>query len=150
VEHRGCFGTCGPGAWSGQPHTHPDGGARQLAPRKPSAAQQTSGPEPATVRRDQIAQGARGPGTKLPHKWLFPSQKSSCGVSPTGHARSMTSTQRGPRHDRRARRIVCTLVSGTRLSPLLVGLGPPPARPRPGPGGSALAASIPHGPRAGQ
>jgi hypothetical protein len=28
------------------------------------------------------------------------------------------------------------LVLGTRLSPLLEGLGPPPARPRPGPGGS--------------
>ncbi len=37
--------------------------------------------------------------------------------------------------------MVYTLVLGTRLSPLLEGLGPPPARPRPGPGGTRMVAS---------
>ena len=50
-----------------------------------------------------------------------------------------TSAPRGPtaRPPRRMNGHSLPLVLGTRLSPLLEGLGPPPARPRPGPGGSS-------------
>jgi hypothetical protein len=83
-----------------------------------------------------------GTGTVLPHGW--PSSQSGRNT-PTGapqtrglrdnrhhHARAdgLTAAQ----EDERPQSTL--LVLGTRLSPLLEGLGPPPARPRPGPVGS--------------
>jgi hypothetical protein len=65
VVHWGGLGTYSPGACSGHTQKQPDGGARQPAQRRPPTAQQTSGPEPATVDAAKLLQmrGTRDPAT---------------------------------------------------------------------------------------
>ncbi len=110
-----------------------------------STAQLASGPEPAAVRRDQIAPAARGPGPHSHNKTTAITVKRRHPEMQL-QAHATLDTQETPalcgptaRPPRKMNGHSLPLVLGTRLSPLLAGLGPPPARPRPRPGGSAPA-----------
>jgi hypothetical protein len=96
-----------PGARSERTQQPPDGGARQPAQRKPATAQQASGPEPATVRRDQIAPGAREPGpSSLINGHHHHSRQETTQVEYKTHGTPDIKRHphcAGRRHDRRAR-----------------------------------------------
>jgi hypothetical protein len=144
---------------------HPDippKAARGLAQRKLPASQRKPRPrEPATARRNQDRPAARAPEScsGITARAYPESIRRRDRVTHTAHSDKQPTNHRagirhrstrpdrpsnirhkctGRRYNRRARRTATgyTLVFGTRFSPLLEGLGPPPARPRPGPGRS--------------
>ncbi len=99
-------------------------------------AQPTSGPEPATVRRDQIAP-VRGDRDRTPTNMAVITVEVRHSKRSPDHHNPYNNRHHNARADGVTAAqdewpLVFTLVLGTRLSPLLEGLGPPPGSAPPG------------------